>query len=209
MILTRWFHTIPFYRSWTRSGLTLNMWKKIKTIFVLITFLSSAYPLLAEEAKITDVIVSARNGELLVVAKLQGCFTPKIESAILAGIPTTFTFTIDLYEERPFWFDRRIQTTRVIKTLKYDLLKKIFYIYAEKAGDPISFNDFDGAKRAMTEYNVSVPLPGALKTNNGNYYVRMKAKLDKVKLPLKLELILFFVSLWDFETAWYRHPVNF
>jgi hypothetical protein len=39
---------------------------------------------------------------------------------------------------------------------------------------------------------------------NEYYYVRIKAKLDKVRLPLHMEVVFFFVSLWDFETDWYR-----
>jgi len=37
-----------------------------------------------------------------------------------------------------------------------------------------------------------------------NYYLEMKIKIDKVRLPLGMEHVLFFVSFWDFETAWYR-----
>ncbi len=35
------------------------------------------------------------------------------------------------------------------------------------------------------------------------YQIRAKAELEKLRLPLKLESILVFVSLWDFETDWY------
>jgi len=64
----------------------------------------------------------------------------------------------------------------------------------------------------MSEYSIIIPLEENFKKlakNSQHYYVRMKAKLDKVQLPLKLEYLLFFVSLWDFETAWYHYPVNF
>jgi hypothetical protein len=37
----------------------------------------------------------------------------------------------------------------------------------------------------------------------------IKAKLDKVRLPLYMEYVFFFVSLWDFETDWYRQEVAF
>ena len=36
-----------------------------------------------------------------------------------------------------------------------------------------------------------------------NYQVRMMAELDTITLPLKLHYVLFFLSLWDFETDWY------
>jgi hypothetical protein len=31
----------------------------------------------------------------------------------------------------------------------------------------------------------------------------MMAQLDKIRLPFYLHYVLFFVSLWDFETDWY------
>jgi hypothetical protein len=42
----------------------------------------------------------------------------------------------------------------------------------------------------------------------GTYELAVKAKLDPVKLPLRLECILFFVSLWDFETDWCHRTVR-
>ena len=35
------------------------------------------------------------------------------------------------------------------------------------------------------------------------YQLQMMAQLDKIKLPLYLHYVLFFLSLWDFETDWY------
>jgi hypothetical protein len=46
------------------------------------------------------------------------------------------------------------------------------------------------------------PLKGLKK--NEYYYVQSKVKLDKVRLPFRLEYLFFFVSLWDFETGWHR-----
>jgi hypothetical protein len=37
----------------------------------------------------------------------------------------------------------------------------------------------------------------------GKYQIRAKAELSKLTLPFYLHYILFFVSLWDFETDWY------
>lgn len=182
---------------------------KIYAFLVFCLIASPAY-LKAEEARITDAFVSVRNEELLIVAKLQGCFTPKIDSAILAGIPTSFTFIAEIYEERPFWFDRRLMTISEVKTIKYDLLKKMFYLNTGDFKEPLVLNDFEAAKKAMSEYSIAVQVKDILKKpNHGPYYVKMKAKLDRIKLPLRLELILVFVSLWDFETAWYRYPINF
>jgi hypothetical protein len=39
-------------------------------------------------------------------------------------------------------------------------------------------------------------------------YFQIKAELDPVRLPLHLEYLFFFVSLWDFETDWHHEPLQ-
>ena len=41
-------------------------------------------------------------------------------------------------------------------------------------------------------------------SRGNNYHVLTKVKIDKVSLPLNMEYVLFFVSLWDFETPLYK-----
>ena len=162
-----------------------------------------------QQAKIKDILITKDAKHVLVYAMVSDCFTHEMETAILAGVPTMFTFLIDLYEERAKWFDRRVSRTTVTHTIKYDNVKNIFYVGAdgrEKAGFP----DLNSAKKAMAELN-GVPVASRESLEKGkNYYIRMKAKLNKVRLPMHMEYILFFVSLWDFETNWIekRLPVN-
>ena len=39
---------------------------------------------------------------------------------------------------------------------------------------------------------------------DSTYRLRVKAELNKVRLPFYLHYVLFFVSLWDFETEWHE-----
>ena len=56
----------------------------------------------------------------------------------------------------------------------------------------------------MAELNgIPVAELKALKRSE-NYYVMIKATLDEVRMPFHMERVFFFVSLWDFETDWYR-----
>ena len=54
---------------------------------------------------------------------------------------------------------------------------------------------------------VIVPLRELVKGNA--YYLKMRVKIDKVRLPLHLEYVFFFVSFWDFETAWYKQNFSY
>ena len=181
----------------------------LKKIFVVLMILGSVilvpgrgYSL---EARITDFLINTSDRDLLVHFKVKDCFTKKMEEAILAGIPTTFTFFLELYRERDFWFDSKLVSGVTRHTVKYDNVKKIFYLtFSGNGRGPLEFSDFDKAKRAMEEVNAAALAPLSQLIKDGRYYVKVKAKLDKVRLPLRMEYVFFFVSLWDFETGWER-----
>jgi hypothetical protein len=174
-------------------------------IFLIFSVLPVFTPTLsAENAGIRDLMVSNNANHVLVYARVTNCFTKDIEAAILAGVPTTFTFLLDLFQERSGWLDRKLSRTTVRHTIKYDNVKKLFLVSTDGEKEATAFPDFEGAKRAMADLN-GIPIV-QLRTlkKNEYYYVRIKAMLDKVRLPLHLEYVFFFVSLWDFETDWYQ-----
>ena len=177
-------------------------YRSIIPIFSVLIVFSPA--LSAENAGIRDILVTNNANHVLVYARVTNGFTKDIEAAILAGVPTTFTFLLDLFQERSGWLDRKLSRTTVRYTIKYDNVKKLFLVSTDGEKEATSFPDFESAKRAMADLN-GVPV-AQLKTlkRNENYYVLIKAKLDKVRLPLHMEYVFFFVSLWDFETDWYR-----
>jgi hypothetical protein len=163
-------------------------------------------PLAAENAEIRDLQVMSNAEQVLVYARVTNCFTKEIEAAIMAGVPTTFTFLLNLYQERSGWFDKKVSSRAVHHTIKYDIVKNTFSVSLD--GEvATSFPDFESAKRAMADLN-GVPLVQIKDLDRReSYYVTLKAKLDKVRLPLRMEVVFFFVSLWDFETDWYREGV--
>lgn len=167
-------------------------------------FLAFHSPLHAQDAVIRDLLVTNNATHLLVYARVVNCFTKQMEAAILAGIPTTFTFLVDLYQVRPRWLDRKLDRLTIRHTIKYDNVKRQFYVSFNGHKEPVSFKDYETAKRAMTDLNgIPVKHLNALKKGE-HYYVEVKAKLDKIRLPLQMEYVFFFVSFWDFETSWHR-----
>ena len=140
----------------------------------------------------------------MVYARVMNCFTKDMEVAILAGIPTTFTFLVDLYQVRARWLDKKLVRLTIRHTIKYDNVKRLFYVSSNGDKEPASFKDYESAKRAMTDLNgVTVTFLKRLKKGE-YYYVEVKAMLDKVRLPFHMEYVFFFVSFWDFETGWHR-----
>ncbi len=93
-------------------------------------------------------------------------------------------------------------------TVQYDPIQAEYHVTREENGSTVTTSSFGEAKELMAKVDgVSIdpsrPLDPKVPT-----YVRIKAELDRVKLPLHLESLLFFVSLWDFETNWYVESIK-
>jgi hypothetical protein len=82
-------------------------------------------------------------------------------------------------------------------------------VWLPKRQEPEGFQDLESAKRAITELNGVVVAPVMQLQRYTPTYIMIKAKLDKVRLPLGMEYVFFFVSLWDFETDWYKQRFMF
>jgi hypothetical protein len=177
----------------------------ILLLFLLLCLLwSSPSQLRAAEATLSDIIVTNTQEDLLVFFDIQGCFTREMEEAILNGIPATFTIIIRLYKTRTLWFDGSISSLRLEHTIKYDSLKNEFRVTrSEDNNSERVFKEFEAAKKVMAEISNIEVVPLRELQRNSKYQLRVKAELEKVRLPLYLHYVLFFVTLWDFETDWY------
>ncbi|MBN1380361.1 MAG: DUF4390 domain-containing protein [Deltaproteobacteria bacterium] len=152
--------------------------------------------------KIHDVRVLYNKTDLVVYAVLKNSFTEDMKSAILAGVPTTFTFTLKTYEEVPGWFDKKISRITVKHTIKYDNVKQTFSVFSVDNGPAAVFQDFESAQRVMSELSGIAVAPISELTRGNVYYVRIKAKLEKYRPQSIMRYIFFFASLGDFKTDW-------
>ncbi|OEU46254.1 MAG: hypothetical protein BA861_09325 [Desulfobacterales bacterium S3730MH5] len=174
-------------------------------IFALCLFLLISGVTWAQDARISDVIVTNTRDDLVLYFRIQDCFTKKLEEAILNGVPTTFTFLASLYRVRDFWKDENLASLEVHHTVKYDNLKNEFVITRSEHGDkPVIVNTLSEVKKIMAEIkDLKIAKLESLERNQ-LYQVRIKAELSKITLPFYLHHIFrFFLFLWDFETDWY------
>ena len=183
---------------------------KRSIIGILIILLALVYPLsLAQgaEALIEGLYIVKEEGNISISFSVTNCFNKKMEEAIKSGIPTTFNFFVKLYKKRsPLW-GKKIVAHRFRHTLVYDTVKDTFFIWLEEKGKEIQVQNLEEAKQHMQRVEAFVVVKER-ELKQGKYKLAIKAELDPVKLPLSLEGILFFVSLWDFETNWYYRTMR-
>jgi hypothetical protein len=163
-----------------------------------------------QAATIEDVIITTRLNDLLVYCTVKGSFTEEMNRAILNGIPTTFTFILELNKQVPLFPDLTVSHVVLHHTIKYSAIKSEFTLEFDKSERTnLIVNDFYEAKKMLTELN-GIKLASLLQLDpSKKYYIRIKAKLNKVRLPFYLHYIFFFASLWDFETDWYEVYFNY
>lgn len=168
--------------------------------------LAVAWPIPAAavgSAFIAEPRISAEHPELKLSLKIENCFTEKMVDAIKSGVVTTFKILLVLDGPGLRPFRTRFLNTHLEHSLKYDRLTDEYHVtLSEHPQAAFTTADFDEAKRLMSELD-SVPiLPLWRLEPDQTYKLRIKAELSKVRLPTPLRYLFFFVSLWDFETAW-------
>ena len=183
--------------------MTSTLKRKTGAILVAL-FLILQSTAFAEEAVLTNIIVTNTRDDLLVYLSVKGAFREEMEKAILSGVPATFSFLVDLYLVRNLWLDRKITDLNVTHTIKYDNLKKEFSITRSwEDNKPRVTQSFQEARKLMTEVDGIKVVPLKWLEAGKQYQIRSKAELSEITLPFYLHYVLFFVSLWDFETDWY------
>ena len=159
---------------------------------------------LADEAKLTDIIVTNTRDDLLVYLSVEGAFTQKMEDAVKSGVPASFSFFINLYRTRGMWFDKKLAGLTIPHTIKYNSLRKEYAVSRSwDSSSPVIVPSFDAAKKLMTDIDSLKVIPLTMLEKGKQYQIQAKAKLSRVTLPYYLHYVLFFLSLWDFETDWY------
>jgi len=174
----------------------------LMTLFILCIGLIFPFQHVSGSVNISNIRILNNETDVVVYAVLTESFSKEMESAILAGVPTTFTFTLKTYQEKDWWFDKKISQITIKHTIKYDNVKQTFSVLSADDKPMALFKDFDGAKRTMSELNGVAVVPISALTKGKEYYIRIKAKLEKYQPSSFMRYIFFFASPGDFETSW-------
>ena len=183
----------------------MNQRKAALFFFILLLIGAWVPSASAKGAYLADIALAEDGESLLVSFRVGDCFTEEMNRAIESGINTTFTYFVGLYEKRNMWWDRKLKAMKLNRSIKYDNLKKIYELrFSGQSDRTVTVRDFEEAKDLMAAVKKLQVTPLANLEEGGRYQLRMMAELDKIRLPLYLHYVFFFLSLWDFATPWYK-----
>jgi hypothetical protein len=156
-----------------------------------------------KKAEISNIELDKSGKELKVSLQLVHCFNSDMEEAILDGVPTTFRILLSI-QKPSLIVNSTIADLTLLHTIKYNRLNNEFQVtLPEAAQESRVTRNFAEAKAWMSTVSKFPVMPTCCLDRDQSYYLNVKAELSKVELPLVFRYILFWASLWDFETGWY------
>ncbi len=178
--------------------------------FLFLAILFAFVPICFSEnrAEISDIKIDKAGKDLEASFRLEDCFNSKMEEAVLNGVPTTFRIIVAIEKPSLMLVRSHILDFTLEHTIRYNRLNNEFQVHLPEHPQKILVTgNFDEAKKWMSSVDRLPIIPTCWLQKDQQYYLRVKAELSKVELPLFFRYILFWVSLWDFETDW--HTVVF
>lgn len=181
-----------------------NRWMLSVAVVFMCTMLLIQLPCAAQDATLSNLIVTNTSNDLIVYLNVEGAFREQTVHAIMSGVPASFSFFIKLYRKRSLWFDKTVADMHISNSVKYNNLKKEFVVERSWENGKIhTAQSMQEAQKLMADVDGLKIVPLSRLEKGRQYQVQAKAQLSKLTLPLYLHYVFFFVSLWDFETDWY------
>jgi len=156
-----------------------------------------------DKARIRDLTLIVDREGVRVSFFVEHCFSPKIEKTIQSGVPVSVFFFLRLSRTRALWRDKRLADLMLTRRIRYDNLKKVYEVFLQETGPPSVFEDFLKATESLARLENVTLIPREPLTEEATYYASVKAEVEPVSLPFRLDSLLFFVPSGKRQTDWF------
>lgn len=151
----------------------------------------------AADPAIDTLIAKAANHQVSVRFTMAHAFDrAETIQGLQSGVPTTLTYIVEIFRDRPLWFDEGISRERIEVIATFNSLTREYllnYRRDHKLVRSETFNDLPSLQRAMTTIDES------------NLFDIGKRPPYKLRVRVKADLmrgwLLYFIP-WEFSTRW-------
>lgn len=140
---------------------------------------------------------TSANGKVSVRFTLDGVFrNGELVEALQSGLPTSFTYVIEIFRDRPNWFDKGVATSRVEVICTFNSLTREYLLNYRRDKHLVrseTFTDLGTLVQRMT----SIDEPDLFDIGTRKPY--------KLKVRVKADLMrgwLAYVIPWEVSTRW-------
>lgn len=166
----------------------------------LLLYLLLALPVAADDPprpQITNLSASANNGKVHVRFTLDGAFrNGELAQALQSGLPTSFTYSVEIFRDRPNWFDSEVARARIEVICTFNSVTREYLLNYRRDKRLVrseTFTDLAALVKRMT----AIDEPDLFDIGSRKPY--------KLKVRAKADLMrgwLMYVIPWEVETRW-------
>jgi transposase len=160
-------------------------------------FLLLAGAALADDPSIEALSARSANHQVSVRFAMAHAFDrQETIQGLQSGVPTTLTYVIEIYRDRPHWFDEGIARARIEVIATFNSLTREYLLNYRRDYKLVrseTFNDLASLQRAMT--TIDEP----------NLFDIGKRPPYKLKVRVKADLMrgwLLYIIPWEYSTRW-------
>lgn len=175
----------------------------VSLLFVWLAPLALAADPPSPQPTIESLTAVAANGKVSVRFALAGAFrNGELVEALESGLPTSFTYSIEIFRSRPNWFDKGIAKARVEVICTYNSLTREYLLNYRRDRRLVrteTFTDLPSLVRSMTNID------------EVNLFDIGTLRPYKLKVAVKADLMrgwLMYVIPWEVSTRWIETRVR-
>jgi len=151
----------------------------------------------APKPQIANLTATAASGKVSVRFTLDGAMKDgELVEALQSGLPTSFTYVVEIFRDRPNWFDSGIATARVEVICTFNSLTREYLLNYRRDKHLVrseTFTDLAELVKRMT----SIDEPGLFDIGARKpYKLKVRAKADLMRG------FVMYVIPWQVETRW-------
>ncbi len=120
-----------------------------------------------------------RDGQVLVSFEWSDGLTPEVRDAIRSGLPTTFSYQVDVKRGTSAWFTRTIASTTLTASVQFDNLTRRYQLSRAVDGrleDTSQTEDQEAMQRWLTRFDQVPVLKTSVLEANGEYDVSVRVQ---------------------------------
>jgi len=166
------------------------------SLVFLLVFLTA--PLTAAPSPAIETLsATASAGKVSVHFSLVGAFqNDEMVEALKSGLPTTFTYSVEIFRDRPNWFDDSLAKARIEVVCAYNSLTREYLLNYRRERRLVrseTFTDLAALEKAMS----TVDEPDLFDiADRKPYKLKVRAKADLMRGWL------MYVIPWEVSTRW-------
>lgn len=149
--------------------------RRLVSIGVLVV--AWARPVAAQAIQVTPL---QRGGQVLVSFTLVDGFDEGVRAAMHSGLPTSFTYEVELRRAAALWVDRTMASATVTATVKYDNLTRRYQVSRTIDGrleaEPQVTDSEDLVRTLVTVFDKLALFATADLEANAEYYLKVSAR---------------------------------